>query len=129
MNEETRDDLVANLKDTLKTWYPDGTKCSDYGRIVNEFHFDRLQKMRSEIDENQIVILDEKNSKDDRSERHMAPILNLLKKPEDLPEDETFGPILHIMVMESMDKAIDFINARPQPLACYIFSDKAAMWI
>ena len=37
-------------------------------------------------------------------------------------QEEIFGPILLIVVVADMDEAIDFINARPQPLAIYAFS-------
>uniref|UniRef100_A0A8C0V6S6 Aldehyde dehydrogenase domain-containing protein n=1 Tax=Cyanistes caeruleus TaxID=156563 RepID=A0A8C0V6S6_CYACU len=37
-------------------------------------------------------------------------------------QEEIFGPILPIVVIANMDEAIDFINARPRPLALYAFS-------
>lgn len=37
-------------------------------------------------------------------------------------QEEIFGPILPIVVVASMDEAIDFINERPRPLAIYAFS-------
>lgn len=37
-------------------------------------------------------------------------------------QEEIFGPILPIVVVANMDEAIDFINARPRPLAIYAFS-------
>lgn len=37
-------------------------------------------------------------------------------------QEEIFGPILPIVVVADMDEAIDFINARPRPLAVYAFS-------
>uniref|UniRef100_A0A8C5IXT2 Aldehyde dehydrogenase domain-containing protein n=1 Tax=Junco hyemalis TaxID=40217 RepID=A0A8C5IXT2_JUNHY len=37
-------------------------------------------------------------------------------------QEEVFGPILPIVVIANMDEAIDFINARPRPLAVYAFS-------
>ncbi|XP_009865610.1 PREDICTED: aldehyde dehydrogenase family 3 member B1-like, partial [Apaloderma vittatum] len=37
-------------------------------------------------------------------------------------QEEIFGPVLPIVVVANMDEAIDFINARPRPLALYVFS-------
>ncbi|NWH40755.1 AL3B1 dehydrogenase, partial [Chloropsis hardwickii] len=37
-------------------------------------------------------------------------------------QEEIFGPILPIVVIANMDEAIEFINARPRPLAIYAFS-------
>jgi aldehyde dehydrogenase (NAD+) len=36
--------------------------------------------------------------------------------------DEIFGPILPILTVESLDQAVAFVNARPKPLASYVFS-------
>jgi acyl-CoA reductase-like NAD-dependent aldehyde dehydrogenase len=41
-------------------------------------------------------------------------------------QDEIFGPILPIVTVESVDAAIDYINARPRPLALYHFDHDRA---
>ena len=38
-------------------------------------------------------------------------------------EDEIFGPVMPILQMDSIDKAIEFINEREKPLALYVFSN------
>ncbi len=40
--------------------------------------------------------------------------------------DEIFGPILLLVAVESVDAAIDYVNARPRPLALYHFDNDAA---
>jgi aldehyde dehydrogenase (NAD+) len=37
-------------------------------------------------------------------------------------QEEIFGPLLPVISYESIDKAIEFINQRPKPLALYVFS-------
>ncbi|XP_008939306.1 PREDICTED: aldehyde dehydrogenase family 3 member B1-like, partial [Merops nubicus] len=37
-------------------------------------------------------------------------------------QEEIFGPILPIVVVADVEEAIEFINARPRPLAVYAFS-------
>jgi acyl-CoA reductase-like NAD-dependent aldehyde dehydrogenase len=42
-------------------------------------------------------------------------------------QEEIFGPILPIVTYQSLDEAIDYVNAHPRPLALYVFShDKQA---
>jgi len=41
-------------------------------------------------------------------------------------QDEIFGPILPIVSVDSVDAAIDFVNARPRPLALYHFDHDRA---
>ena len=36
--------------------------------------------------------------------------------------DEIFGPILPIIAVDSPDAAVAFVNARPKPLALYVFT-------
>ncbi len=36
--------------------------------------------------------------------------------------DEIFGPILPIVTVQTLDEAIAFVNARPKPLAAYLFT-------
>ena len=40
-----------------------------------------------------------------------------------LMRGEIFGPILPVLGVDSLDQAIDFVNAREKPLAAYIFSE------
>ncbi|XP_027488523.1 aldehyde dehydrogenase family 3 member B1-like [Corapipo altera] len=52
-----------------------------------------------------------------------APTILADVQPSDpVMQEEIFGPILPIVVVANMDEAIDFINARPRPLAIYAFS-------
>ena len=45
--------------------------------------------------------------------------------PADAPimTDEIFGPILPVMRVKDVDQAIAFVNARPKPLALYLFTN------
>ena len=43
-----------------------------------------------------------------------------------LMREEIFGPILPVLTVESLGEAIAFVNARPKPLALYLFSGSSA---
>ncbi len=60
--------------------------------------------------------------------RQMAPTLVFgVHEQMQLMREEIFGPILPVVTYEHLDAAIDFVNARPRPLALYWFgSDRAA---
>jgi coniferyl-aldehyde dehydrogenase len=54
--------------------------------------------------------------------RFMAPVVVLgVTEQMRLAEEEIFGPILPVWTYRTLDEAIDFINARPRPLALYYF--------
>jgi coniferyl-aldehyde dehydrogenase len=52
----------------------------------------------------------------------------VIDAPDDcaVMQEEIFGPILPLVAVESMDAAIDYVNARPRPLALYHFDHDRA---
>lgn len=38
-------------------------------------------------------------------------------------QEEIFGPILPVVVYDTLDEAVTFVNARPRPLALYYFDE------
>ncbi len=114
-----REPLIAALKQSLLKQYGREPNLSDdYGRIINERHFDRLVGYL-EGQQDKLVV----GGQSDREQKYIAP--TILFDPElDSPvmTDEIFGPILPIIEIDSMDKAITFVNDREKPLALYLFS-------
>ena len=109
--------FLSELKTAITEFYgPDPKSNSDYGRIVNDRHFLRLQAlMRS----GQIVI----GGETDRESRYIAPtILSKVDVNSALMTEEIFGPILPVMAIPSITAAVEFVNTRPKPLALYLFS-------
>lgn len=44
-----------------------------------------------------------------------------------LMQEEIFGPILPIITIDSLEKAIEFVNRGEKPLALYVFSDESSV--
>ena len=114
-----REPLIKALKSALIKQYGREPKLSkDYGRIINDRHFARLMSYLEGQEENIAV-----GGQSDSEERFIAPTL-VFNPDLDSPimTDEIFGPLLPIIEIESIDKAIKFINQREKPLALYLFS-------
>jgi coniferyl-aldehyde dehydrogenase len=63
----------------------------------------------------------------DAATRKIAPHLVLDPPPDcELMQREIFGPVLPVLGYEHLDEAVQFINARPRPLAFYPFSRRRA---
>eukprot|EP00047_Mylnosiga_fluctuans_P003275 m.228332 g.228332 ORF g.228332 m.228332 type:complete len:592 (-) comp11729_c0_seq1:34-1809(-) len=63
----------------------------------------------------------------DKAANHVDPTVILVDSPSSpLLKEETFGPILTVLPVKSLDAAIDYVNAGEKPLALYIFSSSAA---
>lgn len=87
-------------------------------KIVNERHFDRLDSYL-EGTHGKVVCGGGRN----RTQVRIDPTLVVNPDPEDvLMQEEIFGPILPVVPVESVDQAIEFVNARPKPLAAYLFT-------
>ena len=93
----------------------------DYGKIINEKHFDRLLGL---MDENKLVY----GGKADRKSLRIEPaVLDNVTFSDPVMQEEIFGPIMPILVFDHLDEVIRKVNAMPHPLALYIFtSDKKA---
>lgn len=114
-----REPLIAALKKSLiKQYGREPNLSKDYGRIINQRHFDRLVSYL-EGQQDGLVI----GGQSDREQKYIAPTI-LFNPDLDSPvmTDEIFGPILPIIEVDSMDKAITFVNEREKPLALYLFS-------
>ncbi|MBU2956077.1 aldehyde dehydrogenase family protein [Paracoccus sp. 1_MG-2023] len=88
----------------------------DYGRIVNERHFDRLQALLSQ---GRIV----QGGRTDRGDLYIEPTI-VADVPGDAPlmQDEIFGPILPIVEWQDEDDLAMQLKAHGKPLALYVFS-------
>lgn len=70
----------------------------------------------------EVILIDPANENSPPQSRKLAPAL-ILNPSEDLliMQEEIFGPLLPAHGCESFDAALDFVNARPRPLAFYYF--------
>ncbi len=117
--------LLAHLKRAVAGFYgADPARSADYGRIVDDGHFVRLVGFLEASNGNGTVYT---GGAHDRASRYLEPTL-LTDVPTDSPvmQEEIFGPILPILPVDGMDEAVAFVNARPAPLAAYLFSNQPA---
>jgi aldehyde dehydrogenase (NAD+) len=118
VHKEVKENLVGRIRESVLEFYGDNIKgSSDYGRIVNEKHFNRLSEY---LEEGEIIF----GADTDPSELYIAPTL-IENMPNDakVMQEEIFGPILPVIEYSDITEAIEFVNERPKPLALYIFSN------
>ncbi|MFJ8109009.1 aldehyde dehydrogenase family protein [Streptomyces sp. NPDC096132] len=108
--------LTAAIREMYGT---EPSASADYGRVVNERHFDRLLALLDGDGGGRLVT----GGEHDRTTRYLAPTV-LADVDPDAPvmREEIFGPILPIIRVPDLDAAIAFITARDKPLALYGFT-------
>ena len=121
---QSRDAFAQALRSEVGARYPQLDANPDYTRIVNEGQYRRLRALVDEAREKGATVLPLREidpAKAD-AEHLIAPTL-VLDPPADsrLMREEIFGPILPLVSVDSVDAAIDYVNARERPLALYHF--------
>ncbi len=116
------DEFIQELKAALVQFYGENPQQSpDYGRIINERHFDRLASLMTGA--NAAI-----GGQQVREEKFIAPtVLTQVSWEHALMQEEIFGPLLPIIAYDTIDEAIQLIKARPKPLAFYLFSTDSAV--
>lgn len=109
--------IESHLTAAIREMYgADPARSEDYGRIINERHFDRLEGL---LEDGRTVT----GGDHDRSTRYIAPtVLADVDPGSAVMSDEIFGPILPIVRVPDLEAAIAFINERDKPLALYAFT-------
>ncbi|MFT5743184.1 MAG: aldehyde dehydrogenase (NAD+) [Paracoccaceae bacterium] len=113
-----KDDFLAALRERIARSYGDGKNSTHLAQIVSDKHAERLVGLLDDaVSKGARVILG-----GDAQGRNMAPTLIEAITPEmQIDHEEIFGPILPVITYDDIADVIRQINARPKPLALYIF--------
>ena len=114
--------FITLAKEWMQTHYPNISENPDYSRIINGEQFKRVKGyLDNQTGDNVHQITD---AVLDIDSRFLPPVIISEPTPEsDVMQNELFAPILPLMHYETLDDAIEFVNARPRPLALYVFGD------
>jgi coniferyl-aldehyde dehydrogenase len=104
--------------------YPAITDNPDMTAIITPRHRARLVQA---VDEARAAGAEVLSHADQDCAPRMAPTV-VLNPPASgiLADEEIFGPVLPVIEVDTLDAAIAHVNARPRPLALYVFSDRRA---
>lgn len=116
-DETVKDRLVTAIKrEITRQLGADPLAREDYGKIINEKHFNRLLGLR---DEAKIVC----GGNFDRQTLRIEPtVMDKVTFSDAVMHEEIFGPILPVLVYDSLNEVITNINSMPHPLALYLFT-------
>ncbi len=112
-----KDEFIAEVIKQIKKQYGEKPlENKNYGKIINDRHFERLSSL---IDKSKVVIGGETN----RKTNQIAPtVMDNVTEADAVMGEEIFGPIMPILTFDSFDKMIEELKEKDKPLALYLFS-------
>ncbi|KAK9375466.1 Aldehyde/histidinol dehydrogenase [Lipomyces chichibuensis] len=121
------DAFVSSIKAALNDFCPGLNKDSPaYSHMINVAGFDRMLRI---IDSSNGKVVIGGSETADRASKYVEPTVILDVMPDDSTmEDEIFGPVLPIVVIDSVDEGIEYVNNNHDtPLALYVFTTDRSM--
>ncbi|MBQ8827549.1 MAG: aldehyde dehydrogenase [Clostridia bacterium] len=117
-HKSVKDEFVKEVCAQIKKQYgEESLKNPDYGKIINEKHFERVCRL---IDKSKTVL-----GGDVKKETlQIAPtVLDNVTWDDAVMQEEIFGPIMPILTFDSFDDIYSLLANKPKPLALYLFSE------
>ena len=116
--KDVKDKLVEEIKKQVILQYGEAPLDNpNYGKIINEKHFERLIGL---IDEGKVVI----GGKRDEATQQIAPtVMDNVTWGDAVMQEEIFGPILPILTFDKISDIYDLLKVKAKPLAFYYFTE------
>jgi len=120
VHEKVKDELLEKIVFTIKKYYGPAPQASEsFPKIVNMKHYERLMGL---MGSGKVII----GGNGDAKRVQIAPtVLDEVSWDSPVMQEEIFGPILPVLTFSSMKEAMELVNDRPKPLACYYFTRKS----
>ena len=115
LHRSVKEAFIAQFRAALDEFFPGGDM-SSMPTIISEKHYRRVKGL---LDGQRALI----GGETDDSRRFIAPtLLDETDPASPIMQEEIFGPVLPMVCFDALDEAIEFIRARPKPLALYLFT-------
>ncbi|MFU0828199.1 MAG: Aldehyde dehydrogenase [Lachnoclostridium sp.] len=130
VQEDVKKELVIYLKKYIKEFFGnEPLKNPDYPKIINEKHYNRIMGL---IKGEKVIeggygqggsIPDKDTGSKGFVPYRIAPtLIDDVSKDSAIMQEEIFGPVLPIMTFKHIREVTEYVNARPKPLALYLFT-------
>jgi len=125
VHEDRKDEFVELAAGVIAEYYPTLVKNRDYTHILSERHYTRLESIVAEVVEKggKARVVNPAGEDCNVVNKVFAPTI-VHECPADTVAvtEEIFGPVLPVVTFKDLEEALEYINARPRPLALYYFS-------
>jgi coniferyl-aldehyde dehydrogenase len=118
------DRFVTLYTEAVRNLYPGGAADPAYASIINAANFQRLTGLLEDARSRGARVVDIVPAGAEAQRANtLPPSVVLDTTPEmAISQSEIFGPILPVIPYRRLDEALAYVNARPRPLALYLFA-------
>ena len=123
-----REQFVRLASEAAATMYPRLVGNADFTRIVNREPYRRLRGLVEDATlkgAGMLLVNPAHETANDQNRVFPPTLLWNVTGEMTVMREEIFGPILPVVTYRSLDEAIEYVNARPRPLALYYFDRSA----
>jgi aldehyde dehydrogenase (NAD+) len=119
VHSSVKDEFLNALRDRITQSYGQGNTSPHLAKIVNDRHANRLSDLMDDaVEKNAQLTLGGVVDG-----RNIGPtVIEALTPEMDIEATEIFGPLLPILTFDDIGTVTAQINARPKPLALYVFA-------
>ena len=115
-HESVKSAFLEAVKEEIKKQFPDALNNQNYGKIINEKHFDRIVSL---INNDKVAL----GGNFDKATLKIEPtVLDNVTYDDAVMQEEIFGPIMPILTFNDLDKVLKDIDSKQHPLAFYYFT-------
>ena len=105
------------VREIKRQWGKNPLEDKEYGNIINEKHFKRLNGLLKGTD---III----GGSNDGHLKIEPTVVDNVTAGDALMQEEIFGPVLPVLTFSTREEVVDIIRKNPTPLALYLFTSE-----
>ncbi len=109
--------IAAVKKEILSQFGKEPLKNPDYGKIINQKHFERILGL---MDTEKIVF---GGAFEPENLRIEPTVMDNISFDDPVMQEEIFGPVMPIMTFENREEIYPMLKDLPKPLAFYVFTE------
>ena len=121
-HREVKDTLLKQIqKQIRKQFGKSPLDNKNYGKIINEKHFNRIQNL---IDPAKVICGGNARPETLQIE---PTVMDQVTFEDAVMQEEIFGPVMPVLTFDSIEEVIRKVNSMAHPLALYIFAQEKAI--
>ncbi|MEL0068276.1 MAG: coniferyl aldehyde dehydrogenase [Gammaproteobacteria bacterium] len=114
--------LIAALKAQYQTNFPDQSQATDITSLIHDPHMQRMKDIVADAEDKGAKIYPLTEAETQHARQMPLTVLTDCTPDMRVMQEEIFGPLLPVVLFDSLDEVMATINAGPRPLALYAFT-------